>query len=194
MKHYNNYSTRVCPNCNAEMKYNGKHHKKTSREAEKKLRICKRCSNTGMNNPAYGKPAWSRGKKRPDHSKWLKENNPMFDIQYRDNYFLKQFGVTAEQWAETKDDRYLYILEVLRITKQQPIHKLPNFDKIGRIENGGYSIDHIYPKSKAFDNNIPASLIGDIRNLQIIPGIENSIKRENITIIPEHIQKFLDNK
>jgi hypothetical protein len=173
--------------------YNGNHHTKTSREAEKKQRICKSCSNTGINNPAYGKPSWSTGKKRPDHSQWLKENNPMFNHQYRDNYFLAQFGKTAEQWANTKDERYLYILDVLRITKKQPLHTLENFDKIGRIENGGYAVDHIYSKSKGFDNNIPAELIGDIRNLQIIPGIINIKKREHIIYVPKHIQDYLDN-
>ena len=192
MKHLDTYSIRLCPRCNTELKYNGKNHIKTSREAEKKSRTCKSCSTTGQNNPMYGKPAWSKGKKRPEHSKWLKENNPMFELQYRDKYFLAQFGMTAEKWAETKDERYLYILEVLRITKKQSLHTLENFDKIGHISNGGYAIDHIYPKSKGFDNKIPAELIGDIKNLQIIPGIENSKKREKIIYIPEHIQHYLD--
>ena len=122
MKHLDTYSIRNCPLCDAELKYDGKNHKKTSREAERKQRSCKSCSTSGQNNPMYGKPAWSKGKKRPKHSKWLKENNPMFDQQYRDKYFLAQFGMTAEQWAETKDERYLYILEVLRVTKKQPLH------------------------------------------------------------------------
>ena len=194
MTHLDTYSLRLCPLCNAELKYTGKHHIKTSREAEIKSRTCKSCSVSGTNNPMYGKPAWSKGKKRPDHSKWLKENNPMFDLNYRDKYFLSQFGMTAEAWAETKDDRYLYVLEVLRITKKQPLHTLENFDRIGRVEHGGYAIDHIYPKSKGFDNKIPAELIGDIKNLQIIPGIENSKKREKIIYIPKHIQEFLDIK
>ena len=192
MKHLDTYSIRNCPLCDTELIYNGKNHKKTSREAERKQRICKSCSSSGQNNPMYGKPAWSKGKKRPGHSKWLKENNPMFDQHYRDKYFLTQFGMTAEKWAETKDDRYLYILEVLRVTKKQPLHTLENFDKIGRLENNGYAVDHIYPKSKGFDNKIPAELIGDIKNLQIIPGIENSKKREKIIYIPTHIQHYLD--
>lgn len=192
MNHLDTYSLRLCPQCNTDMIYTGKNHIKTSREAEKKSRICKSCSATGQNNPMYGKPAWSKGIKRPGHSKWLKENNPMFNLHYRDKYFLAQFGLTAEQWAETKDDRYLYILQVLRITKKQPLHTLENFDKIGHMKNGGYAVDHIYPKSKGFDNKIPAELIGDIKNLQIIPGIENSKKREKIIYIPEHIQQYLD--
>jgi hypothetical protein len=192
MKHFNTYSIRTCPLCDNELTYNGKNHKKTSREAENKQRVCKSCSSAGQSNPMYGKPSWSKGKKRPGHSKWLKENNPMFDQQCRDNYFLSQFGMTAEKWAETKDARYLYILEVLRVTKRQPLHTLENYDKIGRLENGGYAIDHIYPKSKGFDNKIPAELIGDIKNLQIIPGLENSKKREKIIYIPEHIQHYLD--
>lgn len=194
MKHLDTYSIRSCPLCDTELKYDGKNHKKTSREAEKKRRSCKSCSTSGQNNPMYGKPAWSKGKKRPGHSKWLKEHNPMFDQQYRDKYFLTQFGMTAEKWAETKDDRYLYKLEVLRVTKKQPLHILENFDKIDRIENNGYAVDHIYPKSKGYDNKIPAELIGDIKNLQIIPGIENSKKREKIIYIPEHILTFLENR
>jgi hypothetical protein len=192
MKHLISHSIRNCPLCNIELKYTGTYHKKTSREAERKNRICKSCATSGENNSMYGKPAWSRGKKRPNHSDYMKLNNVMYDLEYRDRYFLKQFGLTAEQWAETKDDRYLYILDVLRITKKQPLHTLKNFEKIGKINENGYAIDHIYPKSKGFDNNIPAELIGDIRNLQIISGIENSKKREHIIYVPEHIQKYLD--
>jgi len=193
MIHLNTYSTRKCPTCFSEINYTGKNHIKTSREANKKSRICKSCASSGQNNPMYGKPAWSSGKKRPDHSKFLKTNNVMFEQEYRDNYFLAQFGITAEQWAETKNDKYLYVLDVLRITKKQPLHLLENFNKIGHIKEGGYAVDHIYPKSKGFINNIPAELIGDIKNLQIIPGLENCKKREKISIIPEHIQYYLDN-
>ena len=194
MKHLDTYSLRNCPSCSMELIYTGKNHIKTSREAETKSRICKSCASAGQNNPMYGKPSWSKGKLRPEHSSFLKENNVMFNDACRDRYFIAQFGMTAAQWAETKDDRYLYVLDVLRVTKKQPLHTLDNFNKIGHISLGGYAVDHIYPKSKGFDNKIPAELIGDIKNLQIIPGLENSKKRETITIIPEHIQYYLDNK
>lgn len=194
ISHFNTYSIRLCPECKTQQSYIGQHHIKTSREAERKRRICKSCASSGSNNPMYNKPAWSRGKKRPDHSRWLKENNVMLDPVFRNRYFLAQFGITEEEWRFEQDDRKLYVLEVLRITKKQPLHTLENFDKIGHMSIGGYAVDHIYPKSKGFDNKIPAELIADIKNLQIIPGIENSKKREKITIIPKHIQQYLENK
>lgn len=57
-----------------------------------------------------------------------------------------------------------------------------------------YEIDHIYPIKKAFNHGIPAELIGDIKNLRIIPHTENRSKSGKVTIIPEHIQKFLENR
>lgn len=195
IEHFDTYSSRICPRCQTQSRYIGQHHIKTSREAEKKQRICKSCASTGSNNPCYGRIQETHpyyGQKRPEHSKWLQKNNVMLDPVFRDRYFLAQFGISEKEWRHCQSDRKLYILEVLRITKKQPLHTLENFDKIGHISKGGYSIDHIYPKSKGFDNKIPIELIGDIKNLQIIPGIENSKKRATITIIPKHIQNYLD--
>jgi hypothetical protein len=86
----------------------------------------------------------------------------------------------------------LYILEFIRENKKLDITKLANYDKLGHIKENGYHLDHIYPKSKGFDNGIPPGLIGDIRNLRIIPGIDNVKKKATIVEVPEHIKKFLE--
>ena len=115
----------------------------------------------------------------------------MFDPEVRDRYFLRRFGLIAEEWANTRDEKHLYYLEVIRETKKQDIKQLENYDKWG-IQNDDYELDHIYPKSKGFYNKIPAALIGDIRNLQIIPAIENNSKNDKIVMIPDHIKEYLD--
>jgi hypothetical protein len=193
LEHFDIYSIRNCPECNSERVYKGAHHKKISREAERKNRLCNSCSSTGSRNGCFGRTKEKHpfyGKSRPVHSQFLKENNVMFKKEYLDRYFLTLYGVDAEAWAESKQERYLYFLEVIRETKKQDISKLENFEKLG-LKNEGYQLDHIYPKSQGYHNNIPANLIGDIRNLQIIPGLENNKKNARIIYVPAHIEEYL---
>jgi hypothetical protein len=197
VQHFKDYSVNKCFKCGCEKVYKGKNHYRTSKEAERKKRLCGSCANAGENNPMYGRVGEKHplhGTNRLDHSEWMKANNVMYQPEYKDRYFLAQYGLTAEEWANTKDDRQLYYLEVIRETKKQDLVSLDNYKKIGPTNSGGYHVDHIYPKSKGYDNKIPPQLIGDIKNLRIIPGYDNVKKRDTITIIPEHIQKYLENQ
>jgi hypothetical protein len=71
-----------------------------------------------------------------------------------------------------------YYLEVWRITNSQSLHELPNHDKRGRIDlnENAYNLDHIIPIIYGYENNILSKEIGDIKNLQFIPAMENHKK------------------
>lgn len=97
-----------------------------------------------------------------------------------------------KDWASKKDEYELYRIEVDRITKSNDLRKLKNFSKKNLYHK--YEVDHIYPISMGFKNEIPAYLIGHIDNLRIIPMDENRNKRDKIIedIIPTSIKKYID--
>jgi len=81
---------------------------------------------------------------------------------------------TYEEYQTTLSDWEKYKNEVWRITNQQPLTLLENFDKRGQSGIGdAYQIDHMYSILKGFKNQIPPALIGDIKNLQMLPWLEN---------------------
>jgi hypothetical protein len=77
----------------------------------------------------------------------------------------------------------LYRNEVGRNTKRQI--KEFGLENISLVDKYNYNIDHIVPVMYGFNNGIPAQLIGDIRNLIVIPKITNIKKRCNINY--EHV-------
>lgn len=121
------------------------------------------------------------------------ENNP--DARIKASEFAKQkyeeYKQTDEykKWQSRKSDYELYKMEVLRLTFENDLTKLENWSKRNLYHL--YEVDHIYPIRQGFENSIPTELIGDIRNLRIIPRKENRSKSGKITIIPEHIQDFI---
>jgi hypothetical protein len=123
------------------------------------------------------------------------ENNP--DARIRASEHAKQqhkeYRETDEykHWESKKSEYELYKIKVLRLTFETDLSKLENWSKRNLYHL--YEIDHIYPIRQAFKNSIPAELIGDINNLRIIPRKENRSKSGKITIIPNHIQVFLEN-
>jgi hypothetical protein len=94
-----------------------------------------------------------------------------------------------KEWLSKKSEYELYKMEVMRLTFENDLTKLENWSKRNLYHL--YEIDHIYPISRGFKNNIPAQLIGNINNLQIIPRKENRSKSDKILIIPEHIKEFI---
>ena len=81
---------------------------------------------------------------------------------------------TYEEYQATLTDWQRYKNEVWRLTNAQPLHLLENFDKRGPSgEEGAYQIDHMYSILKGFKNKVPPALIADIKNLQMIPWLEN---------------------
>lgn len=61
------------------------------------------------------------------------------------------------------------------------------------IENGLH-LDHIYPISKGFEQNIPPEVLASVDNLRLIDWRENIVKGNNITedLIPESIKVYVE--
>lgn len=82
----------------------------------------------------------------------------------------------------------IYKRAVQRITKSQDLSIISNYDKRGKHD---YHLDHIFPISKGFLYDIPPELIGDIKNLTMIPAQDNKRKSATIVLIPEHIEQYI---
>ena len=71
-------------------------------------------------------------------------------------------GISYKEYEKKLSQKEKYYKEVKRITENQPLHLLENYDKRGRSEKQGYHLDHIIPISYGFINNISPEIIGDI--------------------------------
>jgi hypothetical protein len=93
---------------------------------------------------------------------------------------MERSGLTWEEYNNWKDDKDRYYKEVWRITNQQPLHILLNFDKPrGRSGiNGAYQLDHIISIGEGYRNNINPDIVGNIVNLQFITWEDNLKRRK----------------
>lgn len=93
----------------------------------------------------------------------------------RVNTIEGKFGISYDEYINSKSDWEKYELKVRRITKRQPLNTLENYDKRGRndMDENAYHLDHIKSIFKGFHNGISAEEIGHISNLQMLPAIEN---------------------
>jgi hypothetical protein len=91
----------------------------------------------------------------------------------------KKAGYTThEAYLADLDNRKKYYREVRKITRQQDISLLENYDKLRGLcgVEGAYQLDHIIPVSAGYEQGLPAEKIGHISNLQIIPWKDNLLK------------------
>jgi predicted DNA-binding protein YlxM (UPF0122 family) len=92
-------------------------------------------------------------------------------------------NMNYDEYLKQIDIYYKYELEVLKITRQQPIKLLANYNNRGNSGvDGAYHLDHKYSIIEGFKNNIKPELIGNIRNLEFIPWKENLNKRAKCSI------------
>lgn len=103
---------------------------------------------------------------------------------------LQRKIISGIYYAEKDPDRLRYDREVSVLTKKS---------RNDIIQESGisfgkktYHLDHIFPVSKGYIYGIPPELIGDRRNLQVLPAQENRKKNAKITEIPEHIQAYIE--
>ena len=103
---------------------------------------------------------------------------------------LRRYSVNSiDEYEKLLPIKTLYYKHVWQVTNKQSLTILENHEK---RRGGGYALDHIYPISAGFRNSIPAELIGDIKNLQMLTKLLNEIKNDTIINIPKHIQNYLD--
>jgi hypothetical protein len=84
---------------------------------------------------------------------------------------------TYEEYKKSLPSWKKYRNDVDRLTKQQPLHELENYNKRGQNgKNDAYTLDHIVSVAFGFKNNISAQIISNISNLRMIPWRDNIIK------------------
>lgn len=131
-----------------------------------------------MSQLKQGYIPWNTGKKFPgmfNHVNRLGENNAYI------KYVLKEENITYNEYLSRLTDKEKYYKAVIRITRLQNINILENYDKRAKApEENAYHLDHIYPVSMGFHNNIPPEIIGDISNLRFIHWKENLKKSDKL--------------
>jgi len=97
---------------------------------------------------------------------------------------VKRFrGISYNKYLNIKDDYKKYKNDVMKVTRQQSINQLPNYEKRNNSGvDGAYQLDHKYSIIEGFKNNISPEIIGGIKNLEFIPWEENIKKRTKCSI------------
>jgi DNA invertase Pin-like site-specific DNA recombinase len=96
---------------------------------------------------------------------------------------IRYRGIKYNDYLKMVDDLNKYKSEVMKITRQQPICELLNYDKRGVSGvDGAYHLDHKFSISEGFKNGILPKIIGNIKNLEFIPWKENVKKRTKCSI------------
>lgn len=122
----------------------------------------------------------SKKKIQKSTSRAMKEwkDNPFKKVKIQRTITANRLGFssyTAYKRSLSKWKRYR--TDVWRITKSQPLYSLKHFDRRGRCgKSGAYQIDHIISVYSGFKQRIPASTVGNITNLRMIPWLENAKK------------------
>lgn len=82
------------------------------------------------------------------------------------------------------DDKKNYYKNVRRITKNQPLNTIPNYDLRGIAKNGcnTFHLDHLISKKFGYENNIPEYIIGHFCNLNYISWKHNLVKSDKCAI------------
>jgi hypothetical protein len=66
-----------------------------------------------------------------------------------------------------------YRRNVMKVTRQQPLHLLPNIEKRGHVSKNGWHLDHKISIFEGYNAGIDFRVIGHIDNLQMIPALDN---------------------
>jgi len=103
----------------------------------------------------------------------------------RADTMIKKGLITA---PENKSDLDNYRRLIWKYTNSQKLFKLKNFEKRGRTEvKGAYQLDHKYSIVQGFRHFILPYYIGNINNLEMIPAIDNNIKKTKCSIQLEEL-------
>jgi hypothetical protein len=176
--------THSCTSCGKELTYENKVSWMNARTKLNKTGVlrCQPCAGkegrAASSKQITGRPKGSknsykvkRGRSVVDNIGWHRFETRMLQIARRNGY------ETYEEYRASLDAWEAYKIDVWRITNQQPLHLLENYNKRGiNGEDGAYTLDHIYSIRKGFNNKIPPEDIGQFSNLQMLPWLDNITK------------------
>jgi len=196
----------ACPKCAQKGISKGKGRKQTSEHIRKRAEAVSKYRSGKTYAEIYGEERGQQiaknhskaltGRKRPKFTdEWKanmsinRKNSEVYKAQMNsDDYKNKRreinarrfYGISLKDWYDMTSRKRLYYLTVLAITRQQKISTLEHYEKRGTFKKDGYHLDHIYPISLGFINNIPPETIGNISNLRFIPWRENLLKSNKV--------------
>jgi len=149
---------RNCPDCGNEMPYVKEYSYK---EANKKNSKCDGCR--------------MKHRIKETGSSWILTQDQINKMA------AKKAGYdTFEEYIGNISEFKKYKRKVMSITNKQPVQTLENFEKRGKMGvEGAYNIDHIYSIYRGFRDKIEPKVIGDIKNLEMIPWLDNIQKHKN---------------
>ena len=144
---------RDCPECNIPMGYATE---SGMNEGIRKNTICNSCASV-------------KYLKAPKH--WIAKE------QINKMRATKAGFDSFEEYVENYPEKEMYKRNVWRLTYQNDLTVLENWDKRGRCGvKGAYQLDHIYPISKGYENKIPPEKLAQMDNLRMIPWKQNLLK------------------
>ena len=180
--------THTCAKCQTLIRYTsigGWYNAKTRLNKGSKLQ-CQPCAgkegrDNSLKTPT-GRPKGSRN--RVDYIPWnTGKSDEILKIGWH-NFETRMLQIARRNGYETYQEYRdslpawrAYKIDVWRITNQQPLHLLENYNKRGvNGQTGAYTLDHITSIKKGFIENITPEQIGHIDNLQMLPWEENITK------------------
>lgn len=128
-----------------------------------------------------------RGAEKMVKTKRLSKNEKGQDIyqQTAIKTAITRFGVYAG--LKDKPEFRIYRYHVDRITNQQPLHLLDNYEKRAGYGKSAdpYQVDHCFSAARGFLQGIPPYIIGHISNLEMLPAKYNNSKGSSCSITEE---------
>ena len=181
--------TNTCTSCGTVINYVNKGSWKNAKHNLKKKGVlrCQPCAGKEGQNTRKTKPTGRpKGSKNKDNTKVsaqssinMREYNQVrITKEQRLKGIAKRLGFsTYEEYTKSLPEWKRYRNEVDRLTKQQPLHELQNYDKRGpNGKEGAYTLDHIISVAKGFKIGVDAQIIASINNLRMIPWKDNILK------------------
>jgi len=180
--------THACTSCGKELTYENKVSWMNARTKLNRIGIlrCQPCAGkegrAASNKKIPGRPKGSKTceDRRKNHKRVNsgKRLNQGLTFEQRMQGIAKRNGFASyEEYRTSLDAWRAYKIDVWRITNQQPLHLLENYDRRGiNGENGAYTLDHIISIRKGFNEGISPERIGGIQNLQMLPWLDNITK------------------
>jgi len=145
--------TRNCPNCKTELQYCSKY---SVNRANRTGALCNSCS-AYKYNKVWGSVITE------EHKKKMRATKAGFS--------------SWKEYVQRYPKKKQYKAEVWKITYQQELTGLPNWDSRGRCGvDGAYQLDHIVSIDAGWKNGISPQDIGHIENLIMLPWKDNLLK------------------